>query len=391
MRLVIKIFLVLISLLVSIFAAEFIIRTVNPQVTYSESVKHSIDCYAHSNIVPFTLGKNYRCKMKNMAGEFDVTATLNSQGYRGNEFQIEKKKGTVRVLVIGDSMTFGWGVGDKDTYPSIMNTLLNSNGLTESKVEVINAGYVGGLSPDSFYVYLKELGIQLKPDIVIVGLFVFNDISDVAENVWINVDNTGLPTKIASCCHVVDGRIFRNVVVPTKFNLPLLRDSHLYILLIDTLQKQFGMFSDSSLISTKGEIQLGCVLSPACIQKFADEEQKTYAVLSEMNSLLRKENIPFIVALFPVDYQIYPEAKTKYGRFGMQWFPPEGKEDFIQQRLSSFLSQEKIPMVDFYPVFKDASSSAYPFFPTDAHFNPVGTKIVGEGLTEYLLDNGYIR
>src|SRR5262245_55041082 len=53
---------------------------------------------------------------------------INSLGFRGNEFTLEKKPGTVRVLCLGDSYTFGPYVEDDRTFPAMVERALNERG-----------------------------------------------------------------------------------------------------------------------------------------------------------------------------------------------------------------------------------------------------------------------
>src|SRR5262249_37045840 len=43
--------------------------------------------------------------------EFRFAAKINRLGFRGREFTVERVPGRSRVLAIGDSFTYGWGVG----------------------------------------------------------------------------------------------------------------------------------------------------------------------------------------------------------------------------------------------------------------------------------------
>jgi hypothetical protein len=80
-----------------------------------------------------------------------------------------KKNSKFRILAIGDSMTFGYGVDDRFIYPSLIERLLSET----NDVEVINIGKSGWQSED----ILRDVKIflpQLKPDLVIYGM-VLND------------------------------------------------------------------------------------------------------------------------------------------------------------------------------------------------------------------------
>ena len=74
----------------------------------------------------------------------------------------------------------------------------------EEKVEVINAGYKAAMSPDSYYLFLKNEISKYKPDIVIFGIWVGNDLTDINDNEWLEVDNKGLPLNIKSKLYYVD-------------------------------------------------------------------------------------------------------------------------------------------------------------------------------------------
>lgn len=383
-----KIFAGIVILLLIFLSLEFTLRSSRPQITFSKAVENSIDCYAEDPFTPFTLGKNYTCKMVNIAGEFKTYARLNSFGYRGEEFSEIKKDGVIRILVIGDSMTFGWGVSDNETYPYLLGEKLKSNGF--SNVEVINGGYVSGLSVDGYYVYLKNRGLKLKPDVIILGFTVFNDISDLSETAWLRKDIRGLPEKIDSCCHKVDGRIYRNKVISVKYRYPVLRESHLFLYLMDTLQKKIGLFREEALLAPKSETMLGCVLNSDCIDQFKTEEETAYRMISELKKLSDENNIKFMTVLFPTDLQIYKEAGAKYSRYGMKWYPKEGDENFIGKRVEESLTKLNINVLDLYPVFSQQEDGNYPFFPIDAHFNGFGTKIVADSLIKYLIENRFL-
>jgi hypothetical protein len=93
---------------------------------------------------------------------------VNSLGTRGPEFQPAKPAETIRILSLGDSRTFGWGLSEDQTYSARLGQMLQEKVGTGRKVEVINAG-VNGWSYDQMFVYFRDFGLSYHPDIVIVG------------------------------------------------------------------------------------------------------------------------------------------------------------------------------------------------------------------------------
>ena len=102
---------------------------------------------------------------------FDNGAVVNSNsdGVRGRqEYARPKPPGAVRILVLGDSFTFGDEVGDDESYPAVLQTMLPG-------AEVVNLG-VHGYGHDQMLLYLKEVGGRYEPDVVLLG-FVYLDMA----------------------------------------------------------------------------------------------------------------------------------------------------------------------------------------------------------------------
>lgn len=93
---------------------------------------------------------------------------VNSQGVRGPEFQTEKPANTIRILSLGDSRTFGWGLSDEETYSRRLERSLQAYVGPGKKVEVINAG-VNAWSYPQMLVYFRDFGLRYQPDFVILA------------------------------------------------------------------------------------------------------------------------------------------------------------------------------------------------------------------------------
>jgi lysophospholipase L1-like esterase len=99
---------------------------------------------------------------------------INRHGHRGPDHEIEKPGGTFRILGLGDSFGFGWGVEDGETYLRVLEKKLRVAG---HPAEVINAGVPAWHSAQSLR-YLLGPGARFKPDLVIAEFFV-DDVNDL--------------------------------------------------------------------------------------------------------------------------------------------------------------------------------------------------------------------
>ncbi len=111
--------------------------------------------------------------------EFNYNAKINSLGLRNNEFSTVKKDSVFRVLCIGDSWTFGWGVNIENSWPMQLENYLHSEGYF--KIEVINCGSPGQYT-STHKKYMSELVPLLKPDLVLLGVLQLDDLAQIYEN-----------------------------------------------------------------------------------------------------------------------------------------------------------------------------------------------------------------
>jgi len=100
---------------------------------------------------------------------YGTEVKINSKGLRDYEYDYLKPKHCYRVLVLGDSITFGWGVDFSQTYPKLLEKKLNERSPGQ-KFEVINSG-VGNYNLRDELSYLEYEGLKYSPDLIILGFF----------------------------------------------------------------------------------------------------------------------------------------------------------------------------------------------------------------------------
>jgi len=93
--------------------------------------------------------------------------------YGHQDISREKEDNTYRILVFGDSITFGYGVSPKRNYTTRLDNNFSDNGLKGNNVEVINAG-VSGYNTLQEVELFRQKGAHYNPDLLIIG-FCFND------------------------------------------------------------------------------------------------------------------------------------------------------------------------------------------------------------------------
>ena len=88
----------------------------------------------------------------------------------------QKPAGTKRILVLGDSYTWGYGVADDEIYTEVLEKSLQQK---YPQYEVLNGG-VSGWGTDQQYLFLTTEGLKYSPDLVIVAHFI-NDLEEILQ------------------------------------------------------------------------------------------------------------------------------------------------------------------------------------------------------------------
>ncbi len=95
-----------------------------------------------------------------------VDVKINSDGFRDDEYTIERNDKR-RIAVLGDSLTFAWGVEKADAFEVLLESMLSE----QQPTEMINFGH-GNYNTQQQVNLFKEKGLKYKPDSVAVFYFI---------------------------------------------------------------------------------------------------------------------------------------------------------------------------------------------------------------------------
>lgn len=101
---------------------------------------------------------------------------INSRGMREEEYELPKPLGMIRVVILGDSFVFGWGVAAEERMGAHLEQVLRERGAGSVALEVVHLGVISwSLASECAYV-LRQLE-TLAPDLV-VQITLTNDLDD---------------------------------------------------------------------------------------------------------------------------------------------------------------------------------------------------------------------
>ena len=125
-------------------------------------------------------GKFRMSRNQTLGWELDPSDPLvNVDGFRGREYGVGKSD-AIRIVVLGDSVTFGRGVSLESTYARLLEDRLNGEERGGLRYEVLNLG-VGGYNSRQQLELYETKGRKYEPDLLVIG-FVLNDSTPAAEH-----------------------------------------------------------------------------------------------------------------------------------------------------------------------------------------------------------------
>lgn len=182
---------------VALLVSELLLRIIRPSMAYPYMPQTiTMSHLRPGTMLPLELKPDNRSRFRML--EFDTTVVTNSRGFRDAEVNFR----VPRVLCVGDSYTFGFGVENDEAFCSLLEQLFRG------RYDFVNVGYADGYSPDTYALWLSKHVDELAPAAILVTFFQ-NDYADVIDDTWLRdgremvESDEGLPDRITREGYVV--------------------------------------------------------------------------------------------------------------------------------------------------------------------------------------------
>jgi lysophospholipase L1-like esterase len=262
-----------------------------------------------------------------------VPVAINGEGLRGEEIRTPKPPHTVRLLAVGDSVTFGYGIPVEDTYAKVLERRLNEKASAQIRYEVVNGGTLGGSLGDYYY-FLSQKAEPLQPDIILIGL-TLNDILVYSESGAI--DGTGAQWH--------GGRL----ALTRRLSHFLLHHSQLYMLVYSRL-KSF-LYGSGALDINKVHGSNFLTLSPPSAYQ-AEAWASSLGMLSRIVGFCREHRYKVVIVLFPMQMQMSAPMRQFYQeKYHLQLGGGTLSGD-PQRRLLEFAATKGLTLIDLLPIYR---------------------------------------
>lgn len=281
----------------------------------------------------------YRIKANYRGTLEGVKVTINSDGFRDDDFTRQRTERQKLIAILGDSIAFGQGVPQDQTFPAVLNKMLNSS-RKEADYIVWNLG-VPGYNTEQEKEVLRSFVLPKKPDWVFLA-YVINDVEPVNREALKLLAGEKLDNQSSW----LSGQIQKSVTLQIAKN-------------------RFGRI----VRWFKPEWYFSSYVDDAIRQYTGPDSpwNNVSAVIESMKNLCDSYKVRFTVLMTPamMDFRNYP--------FMM-----------INQTVERFCKEKGIDYLDPLPHFKDMDPQKLYVSMIDSHPNAKAQEIIARAVAEHI-------
>jgi lysophospholipase L1-like esterase len=310
-------------------------------------------------------------------GPIPYTVRSNSLGFRGEAIAQRKDPGTLRIVTIGDSITDGFFVDNECTWQYYLEDTLRKG--LKRPAEVVNCAR-GGVSIDAELAVLRQFGIPLGPDLVVLTV-VSNDIGEIVGQSVGRMLNPPPERRVTFGQRMAAFTLTRTAIGEASFDCYLRIRSPSY----RAKRKQSAVRLDDSRYDIPGGTRFaenariflrrfggtdGLVLGKS-FDPYVEAAFGNYAlVLKEFAGVCDRHKARLLVVYFPAYSQVYLADSPR----------------FINERLRTKCEELRIDFLDLTDGFRGiGSGQVLHLAPLDFHPNPRGNQLFARLVAERIL------
>lgn len=283
----------------------------------------------------------------------DKEIVINERGLRGPVVPYERTPGKKRVLFLGDSIIFGFGVDDREVVAERVRSLLDGEGVAVESVNTAIASY-NTLQEVTYY---EREGRRYDADVVVVGVC-WNDINDKSD-VGVDAEGNLVDASMA-------GAPPRDAASPVEFAFRnALKRSRLLYGTLERWRAYHAARAPDDHMTFRTD-----VLSGNMTPRIRDGWTQVEDGFRRLRRQVDEQGARLLIVAFPIPLALeraYPRSS----------YPA---------RLASFAAAEGIPFLDLTPTFEDAfhgHESLFIAFDGD-HPNAAGHDLAARAIVQKL-------
>ncbi len=333
--------------------------------------RHALPIFAREPYAGY--GNRAGFAYEHKTNEFHAHYYINQAGFRvprpDREFAYAKSAHSYRIMLLGPSFAFGWGVDHELSFAGVLKRLLQERGFAENmRIEIINAGVPSMLVAPQL-AWFERIGKRYAPDLVIQFIYGSVMIPDVAQP-FVAVDDTGYLVRT-------------NVDASLRWRERLKKFATVFYgwMLWTELDRIFSLPSDgersSAVLGAGREIAPSMQFDPT--NPYVRESMRVY---SRLDSAVRADGAQLLVVFFPLSYAIHKEDESRWRHLGVVDI---ARQSAFNAAFLHYLNERRIPSIDITEALrKSAETGDRIYFWLDIHWTAAGNAAAAGAVADRL-------
>ena len=305
---------------------------------------------------------------------------VNSDGFIGPDYLVQKGNNIFRIVILGDSYTEGIQVDDKYAFRNLLENKLRE--FSKKEIEVINLS-MSGYSTAQEYLALNKFGLKYQPDLVILVFNPLNDVSDNSFNLWGNSSKPFFEVR--------EGKL-NQIVWPKPFSknyfFSLITD---YFVSPRFIYDQYQQAKASLRYQVENSILEvdDSVYDVEYLKEWEEAWEITKYLITATAEEAMNNSSKFLFVSIPDRSQVIAELKQNLinlkNNFGQ-------KIDFEKPDniLEPFLTENKISHLFMLTDFTNQADNQQLYLKGDGHFSEKGHQLAADLIYKYSIDNNLV-
>jgi len=304
--------------------------------------------------------------------EFHARYYVNQAGFRvprpGLEYTLAKPHNTYRVMILGPSFAYGWGVDYEQSFAGMLEQLLKERGFAhEKKIEIINAG-VPAMPMGAQLTWFEQVGTGYMPDLVIQLVYGSVAIPNISDSNAV-VDDNGYLVSLGG------------YVAPRWYdNFKELATVFYGWVVWAKLNAQYA----PAHTGVKGNPVLGAgreIFAPPDFDTTYSSVRQSMDVYTKLSGSVRAAGARLLVVYIPLSYAVHREDEIRWRHLGVR---DSSRQTAFDAAFVDYLNECQIPSIDLtHHLQKSAEMGKRIYFWLDIHWTAGGNAAAARAVADY--------
>lgn len=304
-------------------------------------------------------------------GSFESKFSTNSHGFRDLDHSLSKDEGIQRIVVVGDSFAWGYGVNNGEIFTDYLEA-----GLKDT--EVINLGVTGyGLWQET--AIFKRIGLKFEPDVLLLA-FVLNDIYRRRHAAADDTEPKGTRASDVGRGGGLIGKVKNTLSVNSALYSLFQDTTNQFKFLVDLLVSVGLKEAPGGFRHLDTNLMPALKIYPPALEKSWQDTKKD---LLKLKSISEKNGVRFVVAVVP-SLQSVNRKSFRQSIAYTTYFESDFDLDQPYRILEEFGHKHGIVVINAIDAFRRTAATGVDLYlRRDMHFSRDGHKLFAKRIQEY--------